>query len=698
MPKQRTIIMTGYSRVSTKAESQRTSFEAQPAIFKTLLSLPEYSHYKPAKEFYCDFGVSGTKLNRPGFKKMLEDAGLDVEIIDKKKIPHPSFPDKLMNQRVYQVSVNPYKKPLFEEIWIKNTSRFARNINGYQIIQTLRLAGVYVYFIDLDLSSRNESDLPAIRKRLDEDMAYSEQNSRNRKIVQIQYERENRLSGCPYGYIRHNKTKTTDPYYELHPKESLVVKKIFQYCIDGLGAVAIGKKLAEEGHFTRQGKPFAESSIKKILDNEKYIGLNTTGKYTTGPLFEKLGSAKIRDDYQDRLKPSDGLPAIITPEIWDAAHKALASRNTNPDALKKRQVVPKHPCKELLVCHYCGSHFVYDNNGGRGFFKCATKASKGVSACNCNNVFTYQLDKHIESLQKGELKFIIESDFQNTTISLITLVEAYLEKFKNPMSVPQLQEELSMLHTELEKKQQALGLLTECITDLDLGSDSLTTFKEKVSTVNAEITEIQAKIKTLKEPPLEIIGRIHTIFDTIYESFNQLKTIKTKYTKEEVYELLETFYIAGKTKNNTGGLPPEPIIMPVLKTGSFAFKLCKLGIQDFNYKFRNGLPRYESPDHFIQTKRNTIPLPEINPVDDETLTLEEKAQHYSKDTKSKWPVGTSPYNMVNAAYVAPDGGLGYIPNLGIENLPVTDQIKDYVDFLYQEFISIETQFNQRKGA
>ena len=138
--------------------------------------------------------------------------------------------------------------------------------------------------------------------------------------------------------------------------------------------------------------------------------------------------------------------------------------------------------------------------------------------------------------------------------------------------------------------------------------------------------------------------------------------------------------------------------MPVLKTASFASKLCELGIQDFNYKFRNGLPQYASPESFIQTKRNTIPLPEIDPVDDDTLTVEERAQYYSKDTKSNWPMGTSPYIMVNAAYVAPDGSLGYIPNLGIENLPVIDQIKDYVDFLYQEFIIIETQFNQGKGA
>lgn len=147
--------MTGYYRVSTKAEAQQTSFKNQPAYFRTLLKDPKYKNYRPAKKFYCDWGLSGTKLNRPGFVEMLEDAGLDVEIEDRDDIPHPKYPDKVMKQRLYKVSVNPKKKPKFEEIWIKTTSRFARNINAYEILMTLRNAGVFVYFISKDLSTRN---------------------------------------------------------------------------------------------------------------------------------------------------------------------------------------------------------------------------------------------------------------------------------------------------------------------------------------------------------------------------------------------------------------------------------------------------------------------------------------------------------------------------------------------------------------
>ena len=229
MASKKKIVMTGYYRVSTKAESQKTSFENQPEYFKLLLERPEYSNYIRTEKFYCDFGVSGTKLNRPGFKEMLEDAGLDVDIERKPDIPHPVFPDKVYKQLEYHVSVNPKKKPKFDEIWIKSTSRLARNINAYQILETLRLAKVYVYFIDRNLSTRNEEDMPAIAAALQEDMAYSMGLSRGAQIKNAQYRRENRVAGDAYGWIYHKKTATKLP----PPKKKSLKKNptTFSYCL-----------------------------------------------------------------------------------------------------------------------------------------------------------------------------------------------------------------------------------------------------------------------------------------------------------------------------------------------------------------------------------------------------------------------------------------------------------------------------------
>ena len=50
MPRPHIITMTGYYRVSTKAEAQQTSFKNQPAYFRTLLKDPKYKNYRPAKK------------------------------------------------------------------------------------------------------------------------------------------------------------------------------------------------------------------------------------------------------------------------------------------------------------------------------------------------------------------------------------------------------------------------------------------------------------------------------------------------------------------------------------------------------------------------------------------------------------------------------------------------------------------------
>ena len=691
MSNQKTIITTFYYRVSTKAESQKTSFKAQPALFKTLMSLPEYKHYKPAQRFYFDYGTSGTKLNRPGFKQMLEDAGLDVEIEDKKKIPHPDYPNKLMNQRIYKVSVNPNKKPLFEEIWIKNTSRFARNINGYQILQTLRLAGVYVYFIDMGLTSRKEEDMPAIRKRLDEDMAYSEQNSRNRRITQIQYEQENRISGQPYGYTYHKKTKASAPYYTIHPLESEVVKKIFQYCIDGFGAVAISKKLSQEGHFNRNGKPFSDSSIKKILDNEKYMGLNTCGKYTTGTLFEKLDSAIIREDYKTRLAESEGLPAIISPEMWDAAHNAIVARQTNPKSTHRQAAIPKHPFKELLTCSFCGNHFVYDHNKGRGFFECATKAQKGISSCNCNNLFVYKLDDFIRSLQNGGLHSLIQTDYEMTIISLITLIELYLDKYKNPYNISEGNEEVKRLQEELNSLQQTRDDLLDMLTSSSYSQSSFNSFKEKINEIEEQIKSLELQIKDLLTPPAETSETLKSLFSTVFQEFALFEGKKKKYTSEEVLQMLSKIKIYGKTANNKGGRPPATILVPILRPTEQAQGLINQGFSKFKYRYRDTLPDYEPPDEFPSNRSGHHSIEDVNPIDRDDLPAYERAKFYTPAPKGKrqWPTTESKYLYLSEAFFTHDGGIGYVQNLGVEGVSILQQAKDYTNKLYAEYLEAQ---------
>lgn len=663
-------IITSYVRVSTKAEAQLTSFENQPEFFKIVLKQPRFKNYRHTPNFYCDYGISGTKLHREGFIQMLEDAGLVVREVKFDSIPHPIYSNRLIPQMTFDVYADPSKKPKFNEIWVKTTSRFARNINAYDIVRALLKKGVSVYFISDDLNSKKPEDLPRIRKKFDEDMAYSENLSRQRQIVQTQYETMNRLNGCPFGYDYHPKTKTTEPFYTINPKDGETVKRIFEMCAEeGIGAKVISKRLAAEGRLTKQGKPFSTSTIQKILTNEKYMGLNNVGKLTSGVVFEKLTSAAIREDYKDRLQESDGLPAIVSKELWYKAQESKKERQIKIPTSDKPVGInqPKHLLKDLLTCGYCGNHFIYDNNGGNGCFRCSTKRNQGVEACSCANVYLSYFEEFIERLQNGELHQIITTDFENTILSLIALIEHTFDILKDP-STADLSEEAIAIREQLQRNADAVDNLLDMLTNPNYDS---ATIKERTDKKMAEITienkALEKRLAELETSEEEKIDFLKKLFSAAFNEITLYESKKKSYTQEEAYQILSKIKVFGTSKP-IGGRTPKPILVPTLIAVEQAQALSQLGIDKFHYKIRNLFPSYEAPQ-----EGDTL-----SALDREDSSLEEKQAMIEKTTKSNWPTSESKYLYAPTRFT---------PDLGIEERPVITQMREYLEGLFAEFQS-----------
>lgn len=694
----KTIYVAGYYRVSTKAESQKSSFENQPAYFKTILdrrnrmSKVTGVRYEMV-ESYHDYGETGTSFNREGFKRMLEEAGLEVEVIEKAEYFNPKYPEKPMKQRKYVTSVDPKKEPKFKEIWIKSTSRFARNINGFEILQTLKRKGVYVYFIDIDKSTERDENMEAIRQKLDGDMSYSEQLSRNMRIVQEQYQRENRVRGKMYGYDYHPKTKSELPYYTINEEQANIVKKIFE-CICEMGTKATINKLASEGFFDERGKPFAKTRLRNIIKNEKYKGLNYVGKYTTGDLFDKFETPQLNPNYA--LQESEALPPIVSAELWQKANEAIAARNVEVDGKLQGIHAPSHKYKDLLRCGYCGNNFIFDTNRGyegKGYYRCATKRNRGAKVCNCTNVFDYQLIAFIERLKNGELHNLIETDFEATIISLIYLIEAYLGKYSSPSYNSEASPELL---EKLEKQRNSRAVVMEMLTG-DFSEDTLYAFREKITSIDTEIKEIENALAEQKFSPIYCEAELEKLFQVAFEDLTIYKEKKKTYIDEEVLSLIDRIEVYGRSELN-GGKPANVSLVPVLKVSEKAQGLKKYGIEKFNIgSIACGNPNYEAPDHFIQSLRKDRrkPLEPLTPAD----TIEwnkQKEVHYGTGTeaeelreifkrppKSEWLKNVAvPYNISGNCF---DLEKGFIKNIGFENEPIFEQIEKHLYSLYERF-------------
>lgn len=107
-------IISCYVRVSTNKEDQQKSLQQQRELLQEM-----YKDYEIL--MYSDTGT-GTSFNRKGFKELLYDAGLN---------------EKRLKDGRLTFEADEFREPLFNEIVVLSTSRFARNIIIIDVLRTL---------------------------------------------------------------------------------------------------------------------------------------------------------------------------------------------------------------------------------------------------------------------------------------------------------------------------------------------------------------------------------------------------------------------------------------------------------------------------------------------------------------------------------------------------------------------------------
>jgi hypothetical protein len=115
-----------------------------------------------------------------------------------------------------------------------------------------------------------------------------------------------------------------------------VVRRIFEEYAAGERAKDIYMRLNAEGHRTSRGGLFNKSSLRRILQNEKYTGLY---------------------EYED-IKVEGGIPAIIDRELFD---KVQAMVWKNHDSPGKGRAAHNFLLTAKLFCGHCGSAMTGDS-------------------------------------------------------------------------------------------------------------------------------------------------------------------------------------------------------------------------------------------------------------------------------------------------------------------------------------------------
>ena len=370
--------VAAYVRVSTENEEQQTSFEAQ------------YEHYydyitnHPAWEFagiYADDGISAVSTKyREQFNKMIQDC-MDGKI---------------------------------DYVVTKSISRFARNtVDCLNFVRKLKDKNIPVFFEKEGIEStdqRGEIMLTILASLAQQE---SESLSQNVKIgMQYRFQQGKVMVNCAcfLGY-----DKDADGKLVINPEQAETVKRIFREYLEGASCIKIAKGLERDGMLTGRGKTrWYDSTVKKILENEKYMGDALLQKtYTTDFLQKKrVKNTGIMPQYY----VDDNHPAIIPKELFLAVQEEMARRGSVEDCKgRKRSFSANHCFTRLIVCGECGDQFnrIHWNNRGKKsiVWRCATRLGK-KGECNARTVNEEALkDAFVAALNQilaGKQEFLLQ--------------------------------------------------------------------------------------------------------------------------------------------------------------------------------------------------------------------------------------------------------------------------------------------------
>lgn len=424
---------------------------------------------------YCDDGYSGTNFNRPGVKRLIEDA----------------------------------KAKKINLILVKDLSRFGRNYIEFGQYTDYLFPSLGCRFIALNngidtMSDNGSTDVMCFLNLFNE--FYSRDTSKKVKAVKRACAESGKFMGTypAYGYKRDPEDKH---HLVIDEETAPTVRRIFSMRASGMGFRAIAVTLNEEGvlppgalYYQRKGRSdprnvnhkWAETTVKALIRSEVYIGNMVQGK--TGTLSYK--SRKLVGKPEEEWIRVEGThEPIISREVWDTV--------VSIDKKKVRKTPPTDGIRSiftgLVYCADCGfkmrnhiERFTYkDGTPGRySSFICGNYARSGKSACTIHSIYENVLEELVLTDIREKARFV-ECDGERLAEQISRMKEK--ESRSRVISYEQELKAAAARMTELERLMQNL------YEDKCTGTIPQTVFQTLMRKYETERAEKAAAIPELEQ-------------------------------------------------------------------------------------------------------------------------------------------------------------------------------------------------------
>ena len=309
MPK--VVRVAAYARVSSDKDAMLHSLSSQVSYFSKMIQSHDSWKYVGV---YSDEGMTGTKSNRKGFIKMIEDA----------------------------------KAGKIDVIVTKSLSRFTRNtVDCLKTIREMKAINVDIFFEEQNihtLSSNGEFLISLLA-------GYAQEESRQCSENTLWRVRKNFKEGKPYGGSSMMGYKLEKGKFTVVPEEAEIVKRIYDLYLAGNGFCKISRILTNEGIKSYTGGFWNKTSISGILSNINYTGTLYLQKTFTDNHINKKNK-KNRGEKPLYIVENNHEP-IISKEVFDEVQRIRKEKAAG----KHLQAKSIYPFTGLIRCGECGHYF-----------------------------------------------------------------------------------------------------------------------------------------------------------------------------------------------------------------------------------------------------------------------------------------------------------------------------------------------------
>lgn len=453
-----------YCRCSTEEESQRDALKIQTMESREWIQKMGWKHVDEYVE-----AKSGTQMKgRTEYQRLFEDM----------------LEDK------------------FDIIVIKDQDRLMRNTKDwYLFLDRMLLNGKRLFmYLENKYYTPDDALITGIRAIMAEE--YS--RTLSKKINNAHKGRQEKgssivINSNAYGFIKIGRQPPI-----INEEEAEAINRMYDLSIEGYGASLIAKQLYKEGYTDRQGKPYKDARIRRIIRNPLYMGTAVMNKRH----FDFETKQMIKNPPEEWIYHENIVPAIVSPDKWQRANAAMDERLKREGNFKNCSSRHIHILTQKIQCGLCGEAYYRTSRTKKSGivkeWKCSSYLKFGRTEANrkrrveqpatlgCDNI-------HLDESILMKLLEDIRREYYSPKEGNHTIIDNMLHLLEQALDSRNSDKDRKILERQIEKlthqKDVLLDkLMNEVISDED--------FMRKKAELDISIKKLQSELKQQEEDEL----------------------------------------------------------------------------------------------------------------------------------------------------------------------------------------------------